>query len=57
MAGRVGRLPKLDASADRKAGVLRVNAIHEDVGFSGAMTTAVGKEIADLAVWLGLDVR
>jgi uncharacterized protein len=46
---------KLDAIADRKAGVLNVNAIHEDVSFSKAMTAAVRKEIADLANWLGLD--
>ena len=48
---------KLDAVADRKASVLRVNAVHEDVSFSQAMTTAVRKEIEDLAAWLGLDVR
>ena len=48
---------KLDAAADRKASVLRVNAIHEDVSFSPAMTTAVRKEIDDLADWLELDVR
>jgi len=48
---------KLDAIADRKAGVLRVNAIHEDVSFGQAMMTAVRKEIADLAAWLGLEVR
>ena len=48
---------KLDATADRKASVLRVNAIHEDVPFSRALTAAVRKEIDDLAVWLGLDVR
>ncbi len=48
---------KLDAIADRKAGVLRVDATHEDVSFSEAMTTAVGKEIADLAAWLDLEVR
>ncbi len=46
---------KLDASADRKASVLRVNAIHEDVSFSPAMTKAVRKEIESLAAWLGLD--
>ena len=46
---------KLDAIADRKASVLRVNAIHEDVSFSRAMTTAVRKEIDDLAAWLGLE--
>src|SRR5205814_7202085 len=32
---------KLDAAADRKAGVLRVNAIHADVKLTRAMTTAV----------------
>ena len=48
---------KLDAVADRKASVLRVNAIHEDVSFSPAVTRAVRKEIDDLAAWLGLDVR
>jgi uncharacterized protein len=48
---------KLDALADRKAGLLRVNAIHEDVSFSKALTAAVRKEIADLAAWLGLEVR
>jgi len=46
---------KLDATADRKASVLRVNAIHEDASFSPAMTTAVRKQIADLAAWLGLE--
>jgi uncharacterized protein len=46
---------KLDAAADRKAGVLRVNAIHEDVAFSRAIASAVGKEIDDLAAWLELD--
>jgi len=48
---------KLDAAADRKASVLRVNAIHEDVSFSPAMTKAVRKEIDGLADWLGLEVR
>jgi uncharacterized protein YcaQ len=46
---------KLDAIADRKASVLRVNAIHEDVPFTGTITSAVRKEIRDLAGWLGLD--
>jgi uncharacterized protein YcaQ len=48
---------KLDAAADRKASVLRVNAIHEDVSFSPAMAKSVRKEIEDLAAWLELDVR
>jgi uncharacterized protein len=47
---------KLDATADRGSGVLRVDALHEDVPFSKAMTAAVNREIADLATWLGLDV-
>ena len=46
---------KLDASADRKASVLRVNAIHEDVKFTAAIRKAVNAEIEDLASWLGLD--
>jgi uncharacterized protein YcaQ len=48
---------KLDAAADRKASLLRVHAIHEDVSFSRAQTTAVEKEIHGLASWLGLAVR
>src|SRR5215469_5725114 len=47
---------KLDATADRSAGVLRVNAIHQDVPFTTAMTAAIDGEIADLARWLGLDL-
>ena len=35
--------------------VLRVNAIHEDVSFSPAVTKAVRREIDDLAAWLGLE--
>ena len=45
---------KVDATADRKAGVLRVHAIHEDVKFSREMTKAVEAELEDLASWLGL---
>lgn len=48
---------KLDAKADRKAGVLAVNAVHEDEPFTPEMTAAVGEEIACLAAWLKLDVR
>jgi uncharacterized protein YcaQ len=47
---------KLDATADRKAGVLRVNAMHEDVTFTKTMTAAVHREIKDLARWLELEV-
>ena len=45
---------KLDAAADRKASVLRVHAIHEDVRFSKPMRAAVEREIEQLAGWLGL---
>jgi uncharacterized protein YcaQ len=45
---------KLDAKADRKASVLRVNAIHEDVKFTRAIAKAVQAEVDDLASWLGL---
>lgn len=44
---------KLDATADRRAGVLRVDAVHQDVPFDAATGDAVGDEIADLARWLG----
>ncbi|MGW4947561.1 DNA glycosylase AlkZ-like family protein [Actinoplanes sp. NPDC004185] len=47
---------KLDAAADRRAGVFRVHAIHQDVPFTPATTAAVRHEIADLASWLGLDL-
>lgn len=47
---------KLDAAADRKAGLLRVNAVHEDEPFAAAERDAVDAEIAALAAWLGLDV-
>jgi uncharacterized protein YcaQ len=47
---------KLDATADRKAGVLRINAIHRDVDFTKATTAAVDREIKDLARWLRLDL-
>jgi uncharacterized protein YcaQ len=47
---------KLDATADRKAGRLFVDAVHQDVAFTAAMTAAVDAEIAALASWLGLAV-
>ncbi len=45
---------KVDAAADRKASVLRVHAIHEDVKFTRTITKAVQAELDDLAAWLGL---
>ena len=47
---------KVDAIADRKASVLRVNAIHEDVRFTRAITRGVQAELEDLGSWLGLAV-
>jgi len=46
---------KVDAVADRKACVLRVNVIHEDVEFTPAITGGVQAELKGLAGWLGLD--
>jgi hypothetical protein len=45
---------KVDAVADRKASVLRVNAIHEDVKFTREIAKGVQAELEDLAAWLGL---
>lgn len=47
---------KLDAKADRKAGVLRVHALHEDVPWTPATGDAVEAEVAALGAWLGLEV-
>ena len=47
---------KLDATADRKSRVLRVDAIHQDVPFTKVMAGEVQGEIQDLARWLDLDV-
>jgi uncharacterized protein YcaQ len=48
---------KLDARADRKAGVLRVHAVHADVPFTADVTAAIDAEIEALAAWLGLGVE
>ena len=48
---------KIDARADRKAGVLIVNAIHEDEPFTKTMTAAVDRELKSLARCLGLSIR
>ncbi|HEX6499065.1 MAG TPA: crosslink repair DNA glycosylase YcaQ family protein [Micromonosporaceae bacterium] len=47
---------KLDATVDRKAGVLQVHAIHEDVPFDRTVAAAVDDEIKDLANWLQVDL-
>ena len=47
---------KLDAAADRRAGVFTVAAIHEDEPFPPEVADAVHAEIRELAAWLGLEV-
>ena len=47
---------KLDATAEPDMGVLRVDAVHDDVGFTAQVTAAVDAEIDDLARWLDLEV-
>ena len=45
---------KVDAKAEPKEGELIVTAVHQDVRFTKAMTSAVDRELADLARWLDL---
>ncbi len=45
---------KLDATAERDAGVLRVDAVHEDEPFDDETRSGVDREIDELAGWLGL---
>ena len=52
-----GLVGKVDATADRDAGVLRVDAVHEDGRWSRAQRAAVDEEIASLGRWLGLVVE
>jgi uncharacterized protein len=47
---------KVDASADRGAGTLRVAEIHEDVPFSPTVRAGVRRELVDLARWLELEL-
>lgn len=51
---------KLDAKADRKAGVLRVNAVHQDTAggeqWDARTADNVDAEIEALASWLGLEI-
>ena len=47
---------KLDARADRRAGVLEVAAVHQDVPFAKTMAAAVDREIKDLARWLDVEL-
>ncbi|MDX3001858.1 crosslink repair DNA glycosylase YcaQ family protein [Kribbella solani] len=47
---------KLDAQSDRKSGIFQVHAIHEDEPFTKTQSTAVHREIRDLADWLRLQL-
>jgi uncharacterized protein len=47
---------KIDATTDRKAGALRVDAIHQDVPFTKTMNEKVTWELSDLASWLDVDL-
>ena len=47
---------KLDAKVDRKHGVLRVFAVHEDFPWDPDVGEAVDAEIDALATWLGVEV-
>jgi uncharacterized protein YcaQ len=47
---------KLDATADRKAGELRVDAVHEDGDWGSDARVAVDAQIVDLARWLDLEL-
>jgi uncharacterized protein len=49
-----GLVGKVDATADRDGGVLRVDAVHEDVPFTRRVKSAVDAELDALARWLGL---
>lgn len=46
---------KVDATADRTSSKLHVHAVHEDVPFSRAVSTAVDAELEALASWLGME--
>jgi uncharacterized protein len=46
---------KLDATAVRDEGVLRVDAIHADGEWSPAMVSALEEELRSLGEWLGLE--
>ena len=48
---------KLDATADRAAAALRVNAVREDEPFAPEVRDAVTAEVSALARWLGLRVE
>lgn len=48
---------KIDATADRDAGVLHVDAVHADGAWDSGVTAAVHRDLAAMSAWLGLEVR
>ena len=48
---------KVDATADRRRGVLAVHAVHQDVPFTASTSDDVDAELAALAAWLGLTLE
>ena len=47
---------KLDTHTDRTSGVLRIDAVHQDIEFIPTITDDVDREIQHLAQWLKLDL-
>lgn len=47
---------RLDAKAHRRAGLLRVHAVHEELPFDDQIGAAVDEQIRAMARWLRLDV-
>ena len=47
---------EVDATTDRRAGVLRVDAVHEDEPWTPEVRRAVRDELADLAAWLEVEL-
>lgn len=47
---------KLDATADREAGLLRIHTLHEDAQLTTAARAEIQAEVENLAQWLGLTV-
>ena len=43
-------------SADHRAGLLWIHAVHEDVEFTAAMRAAIAREILGLVRWLELEI-
>ncbi len=46
---------RVDMAADRKAGILRVHALHEDMPFTPVIADAVRAELEGFRRWLGLE--